>query len=252
VPAPHDFAAPRRKAAALALACVLGAALAATIAIWGVRSTTRTLPKVVVGTRDEIYFSHAATKEDAASLGQALRATGFLNDRGTTVLLSKGTAGTEVSFALNDGAWDHADTVLSFEEIGRRVANSVGGFPIKVRLIDSARIVHKELTVGRVIAGGKDEIYYFGAATEGEAQALGRALTSIGYLVGAGSSVVLSKDGVTAISFVVEDGAWNRPGTVAGFESVARKVAGSVGGLPVDLRLLNFRMEVEKEIAGVH
>jgi hypothetical protein len=235
------------------LACAAGVALIVAAAIWGTRSPARqTLPKVIVGTRDEIYYSHAATKEDAVSLGQALQATGFLNDRGTTVLLSKGTAGTIVSFALNDGAWNRADTVLSFEEIGRRIANSVGGFPIKVRLMDDARSVHKELTVGKVIVGGRDEVYYFGSATQAEAEALGRALTSDGYLVGAGSSVVLSKDFETVMSFVVEDGAWDRPGTVAGFASLAQKAAASVGGLPIDLRLLNSKMEVKKQLIGIH
>ena len=166
-PPPESAAGRRRKTLSIVLACAAGVALIAVAVIWGTRSPTpQTLPKVVVGTRDEIYYSHAATKEDAVALGQALQATGFLNDRGTTVLLSKGTAGTIVSFALNEGAWDRADTVLSFEEIGRRIANSVGGFPLKVRLIDAARSVHKELNIGRVIVGGRDEVYYFGSATQ--------------------------------------------------------------------------------------
>jgi hypothetical protein len=254
VPSLPDSAAGRPpKTLSIVLACVVGVALIALAAIWGTRSPARqTLPKAIVGTRDEIYYSHSATNEDAVSLGHALQATGFLNDRGTTVLLSKGTAGTIVSFVLNEGAWNRADTVLSFEEIGRRVANSVGGFPIKVRLIDAAQSVHKELNVGKVMAGGRDEVYYFGSATQAEAEALGRALASNGYLVGAGASVLLSKDLETVISFVVEDGSWDRPGTVAGFASLAQKAAASVGGLPIDLRLLNSKMEVKKQLIGIH
>ena len=248
----REFAAGRgRKIAAILLPCVAGAALITTVAMWVFRpSRPRTLPKVTVGFHDEIYYSHDATEQDAASLGQALKATGFFNDRGAIVILSKGTGGTVVSFALNDGGWDRPVTVLSFEEIGRRIANSIGGFPIQVRLMDAGvRVVHKELTVGKVTVGGRDEVYYYGSATQAEAESLGRALTSVGYLVGAGSSVVVSKDGATAISFVVEDGAWQLPGTVAGFETLVRKVAASVGGLPVDLRLLNSSMDVKKEVA---
>ncbi len=207
--------------------------------------------RAMVGTKDEVYYSHAATAADAASLGRALQATGFFNDRGTSVLLSKGASGTLVSFALNPGAWNNLPTVLSFEEIGRRIASSVGGFPIEVRLCDTKWGVHKKLAAGKVIAGAKDEIYYFGAATQADAESLGRALRSAGYLVDAGASVEISKDAVTTLSFVLGDSAWRQPGALAGFEDLARKVAPAVGGLPIDLRLLNPRMEVEKEVTGL-
>ena len=230
-----------------------GLALFIIIAYWVIHPPVRPgASKVIVGTLDEIYYSHSATEAEAASLGRALQSTGFFNNRGTTVLLSKGTSGTIISFALNDGAWDHPGTVLSFEEIGRRVANAVGGFPILLRLSDSKWGVHKEVVVGKVTVGAKDEVYYFGAATKADAESLGRALQNNGYLVDSGASVEISKDGVTAISFVVGDGAWRLPGTVTGFESLVGKVAPSVGGLPVDLRLLNASMEVEWEVKGVH
>jgi hypothetical protein len=239
-----------RNIAANLLAAAIGLALVATIVVWAIHPSSRTASsKVIIGARDEVYYSHAATKQDAQALGRALRTTGFLNDRGTTVLLSKGTAGTVVSFVLNDGAWDHPETVYSFEEIGRRIAPSVGGFPIKVRLIDSARTLRKELAVGRVIIGARDEIYYFGSATEADSKALGRALKTAGFFADKGASVVLSKDGGTAISFVLDDGAWDLPAAANGFERLARQAAASVGGLPIKLRLLNSRLEIKKEIA---
>jgi hypothetical protein len=241
---------PGRRLAPTLLASGVGLALLATIVAWGIYPSRQSVnTKVVIGTKDEVYYSHAATKEDAESLGQALKGIGFFNDRGTTVLLSKGTAGAVVSFALHAGAWDHPDTVYSFEEIARRVAPAVGAFPITVRLSDSVWTVWKQLVVGRVIVGAMDEIYYFGPATEADAEALGQALRSAGFLVDAGASVVLSKDGGTAISFVVGDGVWERPDAVAGFERLTRRVAAAVGGLPVKLVLLNSKMETEKEVA---
>jgi hypothetical protein len=241
----------RRKFAAILLAAAAGIALAVIVFYSVSHPSDRTLPKVIVGTNDAVYYSHAAAKADAESLGHALQLTGFFNNRGTSVLLSKGTSGTIVSFALKDGAWDHPETVRSFEEIGRRIAGSLGGYPIHVRLCDLKWGVHKEVAVGKIIAGVRDEVYYYGSATMPEAEALGRALQSNGYLVDSGASVVLSKDGVTSISFVLGDGAWNRLGTVSAFEDLVRKVAPSVGGLPVNLRLLNSNMEIEKEVAAL-
>jgi hypothetical protein len=153
-----------------------------------------------------------------------------------------------VSFVLHEGAWNHPETVFSFEEIARRVAPVVGEFPIMVRLSDSAWTVHKELVVGKVIIGARDEVYYFGPATQADAEALGQALKRAAFLVDAGASVVLSKDGGTALSFVVGDGVWKRPDAVAGFEQLTRRVAAAVGGLPVKLMLLSSKMETKKEV----
>jgi hypothetical protein len=229
----------------------LGLLLVVTIAAGAIelfRRPRTQLTRVMIGSRDEVYYYHAATRRDAAALGEALRNTGFLNDRGTTVLLSKGTAGTVVSFALNDAAWDHPDTVYSFEEIGRRIATSIGGFPIKVRLIDSKRILHKELAVGKVIIGARDAVYYFGAASEAEARSLGQALRIAGFFQDTGAGVVLSKGDGVGISFIVNDGVWERPDAVHGFERLVRQAAPSVGGLPVQLRLLNAGMEPKKSL----
>jgi hypothetical protein len=238
----------RKRTASILLAVAIGLSLIATIVVWALNPSTRSpTPKVTIGTSDEVYYYHAATKEDAQALGQALVRVGFLNDRGTTILLSKGTAGTVVSFVVNEGAWDHPATVYSFEEIGRRIAPVVGGFPIQVRMIDSERALRKELTVGRVAIGAKDEVYYFGSATDAEATALGHALQSAGFLVDQGASVVLSKGDGTGISFVLDEGAWNRPDAIAGFERLVRRVAASVGGLPIRVKLLSPRMEPKKE-----
>jgi len=231
--------------------CGLVLLLLATIIAGGIQLVRRPrtqLTRVIIGSKDEVYYYHAATKADAGALGEALRKTGFFNDRGTTVLLSKGTAGTVVSFVLNDGGWDHPDAVYSFEEIGRRIASSVGGFPIKVRLIDSRRLLHKELVVGKAAIGTRDVIYYFGSATEASARSLGQSLRSAEFLQDLGASIVLSKDGGTAISFVVGDGVWERPEVVAAFQRLVRLAAPSVGGLPIQLRLLNEGMEPKKSL----
>src|ERR1039458_5994204 len=205
-------------------------------------------PKIQIGSKDEVYYSGSATKQDAQTLGDALKTIGFLSDRGVSVFLSKGKGGTVVSFVVKEGTWNDPSSVANFEEIGRQIAPSAGGFPIQVRLINSNRDVKKEVTAGKAIIGTKDEIYYLGSATEAEAKALGQALQTAGFFRDAGFSVLLSKGDGTVIGFVVKEGFWEEPENVATFEKIARQVASSAGGLPIKLRLLNSTLETKKEV----
>ena len=241
----------RRRIAANGLAFGLGLLLLAAFAalIFEVaHRPDRSIPKVTIGTKDEIYYSHAATRQDAIALGQALQTIGFFSGRGSAVLLSRNPGGTIVSFVLQNGQWNSAVALASFEEIGRRIATSVGGLPIEVRLVDSAWRVQKDLQVGKIRVGAKDEIYYLGSATESDAQALGRALHQAGYLQDLGVSVSVSKGEGTTIGFVVGEGVWRQPDAVAGFQNLARRVAPSIGGLPLQVRLLSPQMEIKQQL----
>lgn len=205
-------------------------------------------PKVIVGSKDEIYYYGTATQAEARALGSALKSDGYFEDAGVTVLLDKGLGGTVVSFVVKEGLWDQPATVSIFEEMGREVAGSVGGLPLKVRLIDKMRAVKKESTVGRAEFGGKDHVYYLGSATVADAQALGHALQTAGFFSGKGVDVFLTRhsDGTT-LAFVVGDGVWNDAEMVASFESIARNAAPTVGGLPVHLRLESTTLDTKKD-----
>jgi hypothetical protein len=120
---------------------------------------------VTVGTKDEIYYFHSATEADAVKLGRALQDDGFFVGIGGLVRLSKGTGGTVVSFVCDGSDCDDPEAAFAFEELGRRIAGSIGGLPIKVRLMDSRWAMREELSVGQVIVGTRDEIYYFGSVT---------------------------------------------------------------------------------------
>ncbi len=218
------------------------------VAVVGLQVASISSSKVTIGTNDVVYYSGSATKEDAQVLGEKLKNIGYFTDKGVNVLLSKDKGDTVVSFVVKEGAWNQPEMISAFEEIGRQIAPSIGGFPIKVRLVDSQRETKKELTAGKVIIGTKDEIYYFGSATEADAQALGQALKTAGFLGDRGVSVLLSKGDGTVISFIVREAFWEKPETVAGFEKLARQAAASVGGLPIKLRLLNSALETKKEM----
>lgn len=176
---------------------------------------------VMIGSKDEVYYSGLATKQEAQSLGNALKEGGFFTDRGADVVLSKGKDGTVISFVVNKDRVSQPEILDSFEQTIRQVAPSVGGLPIQVRLMTSTREVKQTSNVGEVTFPGDDAVYYFGAFTASDAHALGEKLKAIGFFEGRGSDVFLAKhsDG-TMLSFVLGQEAWTNPATVAEFETV--------------------------------
>jgi hypothetical protein len=206
------------------------------------------LPRVVIGSKDGVYYSGSATKEEAQSLGNALKTSGYFSDKGVDVVLDKGKDGTSVSFVVKEGAWNNIASVEQFEIIGQQIAPAIGGYPIEVHLANKNRDIETDSNVGRVAVNSKDHVYYFGSATETGAQALGEALTKAGFFDGKGSDVFLSKhsDG-TMLSFVVADGVWNDPALVKQFETMVSKVAPAIGGTPIRLRLVTTSLEVKKD-----
>jgi hypothetical protein len=206
-------------------------------------------PKIVVGTKDEVFYSGSATQANAQAVGNALKADGYFSDKGVTVMVDKGAAGTVVSFVVKEGIWSQPDMVASFDEIGREVAPQLGGFPIQVRLLNKERDVKNTSTVGQ-LAVGNDHIYFMGTATAAEAQSVAKVLKSDQYFEGKGADVFLSKqsDGTT-LSFVVGDGVWDDASMVSSFEKIARDAAPGVGGLPLKLNLENTTLDVKKSVA---
>ena len=187
-------------------------------------------PGVKIGSHDEVFYSGSATKQDAWSLGDALKTNGYFKDFGADVFLDKGKDGTVVSFVVKDGLWNQPDTVSSFDEVGREIAPIVGGFPIRLRLVNAQRELKSESVIGKVDFPSNDDVYYFGSATETEARALGQSLTSQRFFQGRGSDVFLSRHGSgTAIAFVVGDAAFKDLSLISGFETVVRQAAPTVG-----------------------
>jgi hypothetical protein len=203
---------------------------------------------VTIGTKDQVVFSGTATKADATALGNALKSDGYFQDRGATVLLDKEAGGTTISFVVENGVWNQASTLAGFEEIVRELAPTLGGFPVRLQLDNSNETVEKTSTVGEATFDGGDAIYYMGNATQAQAQALGQQFKTLGVFTGQGANVFLTKhDDGTTLAFVVKDGDWNDANVVGSFETIVRGVAQSVGGLPIDLRLVNTQLAVEKD-----
>lgn len=203
---------------------------------------------VIIGSKDQVIYSGIATTSNATALGNALKNNEYFQDRGAAVLLNKGFGSTTISFVLQDGVWNQPGMLSSFEELAREAAPATGGFPVQVQLVDSKGVVEETSTVGEILFGGSDGVYYEGSATRAEAQALGHQFESKGFFRGRGVNVVLSShnDGTT-LAFVVAEGVWNNPKKVSGFEAIVRDVAPLVGGLPIEMHLINTRLEVKKD-----
>ena len=70
----------------------------------------------------------------------------------------------------------------------------------------------------------------------------------MGYFTGKGANVFLKKHtNGTTLAFVVTDGTWNNAQMVTQFETITRTVAPTIGGLPIDMRLMSTTLVVEKD-----
>lgn len=112
-----------------------------------VLSTGLSGTKLTIGTKDEVYYAGTATQAEAKALGDSLKAIGFFQDRGVSVQLRKGSGPTIIGFVVKDGAWDNAQNVQIFQTIVQTVAPSVGGLPVKLRLLNSYGWTKKEVDV---------------------------------------------------------------------------------------------------------
>jgi hypothetical protein len=204
-----------------------------------------TTPAVTIGTKDHVIYTGTATPDQATALGNALKTVGFFTDQGSIAVLNMGANGTTIAFVVGDNTWSQPGVLSLAEETGRRVAPTVGGLPITVQLMDNQGNVHKTGVVGEVQLTGGDAVYYEGYSTLADGQALAQKLQSIGFFTGTGINVFLRKHtSGTTLAFVVVNGTWNDASKVTYFENLTRSVAPTIGGLPIDMRLVNTEVVV--------
>ena len=198
--------------------------------------------------KDEVIYSDGATKDEAAAVGKALKSAGFFTGRGVSVIVAKEKGEPVISFPVPDGTWNSPGTVASFEEVGRQMAPLMGGYPIKVRLVDTGREVKKEAVVGEAVFPGNDLVFYQGGVTQAQAQGVGDALKAADFFEGKGVNVFVAKDGgTTTIAFVTNSKAWSDPEMLVAFENLGKAAAPSLGGLPVTVQLVDNTLVVKKD-----
>ncbi|HEY4330552.1 MAG TPA: sulfite exporter TauE/SafE family protein [Phycisphaerae bacterium] len=98
--------------------------------------------------------------------------------------------------------------------------------------------------------GHDQEVFYSRGATREIAQALGDALKKSGYFHGEQASTVLVAGGVgnREVSFVLAQGAWDKPEIDAAIRAIAEDFATAVGGKPFTVKLVDENMMEKKRI----
>ncbi len=102
--------------------------------------------RVEVGLFDEIYYSPEATEQDARRLGYILEDELYFGDPpGTTALITKREGVFEISFVMQDGAWDELPTVDYYRDLGQTLAEEEFGLPLVVHFCDEYVVVQKSI-----------------------------------------------------------------------------------------------------------
>ena len=102
---------------------------------------------VTIGKNDSVWYSGSATLEQARALGSVLQQNKFFIDTQRRVFFAKDAEGTSVSFMLREGAWDNPKLIVGFGAIGRKLANSVGGTPLTIYLINNQMTREKAIAI---------------------------------------------------------------------------------------------------------
>ncbi len=238
---------------------------------------------ITVGHNDRVVYSGTATQADAQRLAQVLERVGFLHGN-VVVLLDRNAAGATLSIPLREDAtpaagnpaaaakpadgssvkvrapdpaamlpWNNPSTLVSFEVLGPEMASAAGGPPLAIRLLNSKGEPQRTLVVkaGQVVVGTRDRVVYSGATTGEQATQLGAALVSEGFLHDRGAIVVLGRESKAApveLALFTVDGAWDDPKVMSGLQDLVRKVAPTVGGLPVIVHVLDSKGQMRKQI----
>ena len=105
-------------------------------AVSAISSSSEVLAKD--GATIDVRYESPITREQARSVGQRLLDMGYASNSQTAqVLVSRSSSTVVMTFPLQEGAWAKPGVADGFREIVRQLAPSVGGLPLRVRLVNS-------------------------------------------------------------------------------------------------------------------
>lgn len=121
---------------------ILGFVVAAFVAWFlttgvSLRSALDMQHSLTIGNGNEIYYSRGATEDMARQVGASLQKQGFFSPQSEITVILAGTGSDkEISFVVKEGAWDEPSTVEALQTLAAQAAESIGGKPITLRLLD--------------------------------------------------------------------------------------------------------------------
>jgi len=243
---------------------------------WNRQSITAT--RIPAPNQGLVMYSGSATKDDATKLMKALAAENFFVRPRGVVLLSKTAGETTLSVPVGPSEkeylkvhppvpdyanakpgekpvvpvpvfpWNDPRIIAAYTETGIHVAPLVGGPPIRILLLTDTGEVKRTIPIvpRELIVGNRDKVWYSGTATQKDAEALGDALKTNGLFRDNGLIVALSKSaGGTQLSFVIGSEGTLDPRVAAVFQILGRKVAPSIGGLPITVNVVDPALQVK-------
>ncbi len=104
------------------------------------------------GNNAHLVYSGSTTEADAQRLVSILSILRLNNAQGATVLYTKNQAGSVVSVAVKEGAWQNPKMAPAFEFWGKLISNTTGT-PLRFRLVDKQLQVKKEFVYDGKVTG---------------------------------------------------------------------------------------------------
>lgn len=282
-------------AAALGVIVVLGLGLSALVhAASGNKEESQIYSQllsgdsVALGVGGKLIYTGKATKEEAGKVAEVLNAAGFRSKTGVVAFFDKGAQGATLSIEVGKTEeqlekifpitakkakehpealtpeevstmtpWNDPETAKDFTVLGVRVRSALNGVPLRVALMTTDGKVQRTLPIdwNMKVLAGDDMVWFAGAATAQQAQALGEALQEKGFLHARRSIILLKKgDQGTEITLLLRHNPAEKADTpaaqqlVRALQMVMRSVAGTVGGTPITLHLADANMVVYQTV----
>jgi membrane associated rhomboid family serine protease len=104
------------------------------------------------GNNAHLVYSGSTTDADAKRLVEILSILRLSNVQNATILYTKNQAGSVVSLAVKEGAWQNPKMAPVFELWGRLISNATGT-PLKLRLVDKQLQVKREFVYDGKVTG---------------------------------------------------------------------------------------------------
>lgn len=101
---------------------------------------------------EQVYYTGAATADDAVRIADALKKFGFFDGKAAKTVFIKSekddaVTKSTISFVVADNAWNNDATVNYYVGMVRATARSIWQLPVKLELMDTNCQVQKELVI---------------------------------------------------------------------------------------------------------